>query len=79
MDVCIEMGLKYEVIDGGGPVHHLYVWYTENERPHRQPGITTMCFVSSCAGARTPKSAQGQYGGEGLCESVPGLHVQIHF
>lgn len=58
---------------------HLYTSYMEDERPYYQPGIATLFIVSFCAGARTPKSAQGQYGGEGLRESVPGLHVQIHF
>lgn len=75
MNVCLEMGLKYKVIYWDVPVHHVYIWYMENDQPYYD---SAFC-VFSCAGARTPKSAQGQYGGEGLCESVPGLHVQIHF
>lgn len=52
-------------------------------RPWRTPNPESIhfnyVFVCVCAGTRAPESTKSQYGGEGLRESVSGLHIQIHF
>lgn len=52
MGVCIEMGPRHKVIDWDGVVHHLDIWYMENDRPCRQVGIITMFLCSLCVPAQ---------------------------
>lgn len=37
-----------------------------------------VCAYMCIPGTRAPEPTQGQYGCKGLCESLSGLHVQIH-